>query len=65
MLASKERASDQERLTPLVESGKVTPSIDSTYSLDRVTDAMRHLETGRARGKIVITIRSGVQTNIQ
>ena len=56
MLASKERASDQERLTPLIEAGKVTPSIDRTYPLDRVAEAMRHLETGRVRGKIVITI---------
>ena len=56
MLASKERASDQERLTPLIESGKVTPSIDRTYSLDEVPDAMRHLETGQVRGKVVITI---------
>ena len=56
MLASKERASDQERLTPLIEAGKVTPSIDRTYSLDRVPEAMRHLETGKVRGKVVITI---------
>ena len=56
MLASKERASDQERLTPLIEAGKVTPSIDRTYPLDRVPEAMRHLETGRVRGKVVITI---------
>ena len=56
MLASKERASDQERLTRLIEAGKVTPSIDSTYPLDRVPEAMRHLESGKVRGKIVITI---------
>jgi NADPH:quinone reductase-like Zn-dependent oxidoreductase len=56
MLASKERASDQERLTPLIEAGKVTPSIDRTYPLDHVPEAMRHLETGRVRGKVVITI---------
>ena len=56
MLASKERASDQERLTPLIEAGKVTPSIDRTYPLDRVAEAMRHLEAGDVRGKVVITI---------
>ena len=56
MLASKERASDHDRLTPLIEAGKVTPSIDRTYPLDRVPQAMRHLETGRVRGKVVITI---------
>jgi NADPH:quinone reductase-like Zn-dependent oxidoreductase len=56
MLASKERASDQEVLTDLIEAGKVTPTIDRTYPLDSVPDAMRHLETGEARGKIAITV---------
>jgi NADPH:quinone reductase-like Zn-dependent oxidoreductase len=56
MLASKERASDLERLTPLIESGQVTPSIDRTYPLDEVPEAMRRLEAGDVRGKIVITV---------
>ena len=56
MLASKERASDQEQLTPLIETGKLTPSVDRTYPLDRVTDAMRHLEAGMVRGKVAITV---------
>lgn len=56
MLASKERASDQERLIPLIEAGKVTPSIDGTYPLEQVPEAMRHLEAGDVRGKLAITI---------
>ena len=56
MLASKERASDQERLTPLIEAGQVRPSIDATYPLDRVEEAMRHLEAGHVRGKVAIVI---------
>jgi NADPH:quinone reductase-like Zn-dependent oxidoreductase len=56
MLASKERASDQERLTPFIEAGKITPSIDRTYPLDRVPEAMRKLEAGQVRGKVAITI---------
>ncbi len=56
MLASKERASDLERLTPLIEAGKVTPSIDRSYPLDQVPEAMRRLEAGQARGKVVITV---------
>jgi NADPH:quinone reductase-like Zn-dependent oxidoreductase len=56
MLASKERASDLERLTPLIDAGKVTPIIDRTYPLDRVPEAMLRLENGHVRGKIVITI---------
>jgi NADPH:quinone reductase-like Zn-dependent oxidoreductase len=56
MLASKERASDQERLIPLIEAGKVIPSVDRTYPLDRVPEAMQHLESGQVRGKLAITI---------
>jgi NADPH:quinone reductase-like Zn-dependent oxidoreductase len=53
---AKERASDLERLTNLIEAGQVTPSIDRTYPLDRVPEAMRHLEAGQVRGKVAITI---------
>ncbi len=56
MLASKERASDLENLTPLIEAGKVTPSIDRTYPLDQVPEAMRRLERGQVRGKVAITV---------
>ena len=56
-LASKERASDLERLTPLIEAGQVVPSVDKVYELADVPNAMLHLEAGRVRGKIAITVR--------
>jgi NADPH:quinone reductase-like Zn-dependent oxidoreductase len=56
MLASKERHTDLELLSPLLQSGQVVPVIDRTYSLAEVPDAMRHLEAGEARGKIAITV---------
>ena len=43
-------------LRELIEAGKVTPMIDKTYPLSDAAEAMRHLESGHARGKIVITI---------
>jgi NADPH:quinone reductase-like Zn-dependent oxidoreductase len=43
-------------LRELLETGKVTPVIDRTYPLTDVAEAMRHLEAGHARGKIVITV---------
>jgi NADPH:quinone reductase-like Zn-dependent oxidoreductase len=52
----KERGSDIERVTELIEAGKVTPSLDRTYSLDQVPQAMRHLDAGKVRGKVAITI---------
>jgi NADPH:quinone reductase-like Zn-dependent oxidoreductase len=52
----RDRASDLERLTALIEAGKVTPSVDRTYSLDQAPEAMRHLDAGKARGKVAITV---------
>ena len=43
----------------LLEAGKVIPVIDKTYSLSEVPEAIRYLETGRARGKVVITVATG------
>jgi NADPH:quinone reductase-like Zn-dependent oxidoreductase len=56
MLASKERGSDLERLMGLIEAGTLVPSIDRAYSLEQVPQAMYHLEAGRVRGKIAITV---------
>lgn len=56
MLLCKERGSDLERLTILIEAGTVTPSVDRSYPLDQVPEAMRYLEAGEARGKVAITI---------
>lgn len=40
----------------LLQLGKVTPVIDRCYRLSETPDALRHLEQGHARGKIVITV---------
>jgi NADPH:quinone reductase-like Zn-dependent oxidoreductase len=43
-------------LKELIESGKVRPVIDRTYPLSETADAIRYLETGHARAKVVITV---------
>jgi NADPH:quinone reductase-like Zn-dependent oxidoreductase len=53
---TRQRSSDLERLTGLIEAGSVWPSIDTTYPLDRAPEVMRLLESGRARGKYVLTV---------
>jgi NADPH:quinone reductase-like Zn-dependent oxidoreductase len=55
-LTSKERSEDLVVLKELIEAGKVTPVIDKTYPLSEVPEAIRHLEEGHARGKIVIRV---------
>jgi NADPH:quinone reductase-like Zn-dependent oxidoreductase len=53
---AKQRSADLERITALIEANQVRPVVDMTYPLDRVPEAMRHLEEGRARGKVVILV---------
>ena len=51
------RQQDLLTLTDLVEAGAVTPVIDRTYPLTEAAAAVRHLETGHPRGKLVVTVR--------
>jgi NADPH:quinone reductase-like Zn-dependent oxidoreductase len=53
---NKERASDLDRITVLIDAGQVSPSIDRTYPLEQVPEAMRLLAAGQVRGKVAITI---------
>lgn len=50
---------DLEHLTSLVESGALRPVIDTVYDFADAPDAMRHLASHRARGKVVVSGVSG------
>jgi NADPH:quinone reductase-like Zn-dependent oxidoreductase len=43
-------------LAQLAESGQLTPAVDRTFSLDEAPKAIRHLDEGHARGKVVVTV---------
>jgi len=58
MVMGKQSAADLEHLRGLIEAGTLTPVIDRTYTLDQVPDAMRYFDSGKARGKIAITIQA-------
>ena len=47
---------DMMVLGDLLQSGKMTPVIDRTYKLNEAADALRYLEQGHARGKVVINL---------
>lgn len=47
---------DLALLADLMQSGKVKPVIDRTYKLGDLPDAIRYLEQGHARGKVVVTV---------
>jgi NADPH:quinone reductase-like Zn-dependent oxidoreductase len=55
-MSAKIRKADLQFLAELVESGKVTPVIDSTYPLSEAAAAVRHLSGGHPKGKIIITV---------
>jgi NADPH:quinone reductase-like Zn-dependent oxidoreductase len=55
-LISKERQQDLLTLKDLIEAGKLTPVIDRSYPLREAPRAIRYLEQGHARGKVVLTV---------
>lgn len=56
MVGAKSSKEDLTILHDLMKSGKVTPVIDRRYTLSEVPEAIRYLEAGHARGKVVITL---------
>ena len=53
---AKPRQDDLAFIKELVEDDKIKPVIDRKYSLSEVPEAIRYLEEGHARGKVVIQI---------
>ena len=43
-------------ISKLVESGKINPIVDKTYELSEIKDAFQYVNTGRAKGKVVLKI---------
>ena len=56
MKTAKANKEDLVFIKELLEAGKVVPVIDRCYPLAETAEAIRYLETGHARGKIVITV---------
>ncbi|MCX7571377.1 NAD(P)-dependent alcohol dehydrogenase [Tumebacillus sp. DT12] len=55
-LMLKPNPKDLECMKELLETGKVVPVIERRYTLPEVPDALRYLEEGHARGKVVISM---------
>jgi NADPH:quinone reductase-like Zn-dependent oxidoreductase len=56
MMMAEIRQEDLTAMRDLMEAGKVTPVIDKTYPLSQVREAMKYLEAGHARGKVILTM---------
>jgi NADPH:quinone reductase-like Zn-dependent oxidoreductase len=55
MLAGRKQA-DLESIVELVESGKLSPVVDTVYPFEQAADAVRHVQGGHASGKVVVAI---------
>ena len=53
---SEPNAGDLSFISQLIESGTVRPVIDRVFPLSETAAALRHIETGHARGKVVVRI---------
>ncbi len=62
MFLARPNKEDLTIMRELMEAGKVTPVIDKRYRLSEVPEAIRYLEEGHARGKVVITLEYNNKT---
>jgi NADPH:quinone reductase-like Zn-dependent oxidoreductase len=60
--AHKPNKKDLNFMKELLEAGKVVPVIDRRYPLSETAEAIRYLEEGHARGKVVITVEQEIPT---
>jgi NADPH:quinone reductase-like Zn-dependent oxidoreductase len=58
-LFSKPAPGDLATLTDMIDAGTLRPVIDRSFDLAEAADAVAHIETGRSRGKVVITTEQG------
>lgn len=52
----KAQGAQLQKITQLIEAGAIRPVIDRTYPLESTAEALRYIEQGRAKGKVVIQI---------
>jgi NADPH:quinone reductase-like Zn-dependent oxidoreductase len=57
VLMNRENHEDLEQLTQLIEAGLIRPIVDRTYPLSQAPEAIRYLEAGHVRGKVVVAVR--------
>ena len=56
-LFMKASGSQLRQITPLIESGAIRPVVDRVFPFASTNDALAYVESGHAKGKVVITLR--------
>ena len=62
MMLAEMSKKDLADLADLIQTGKVKPVIDKTYTFSQLPEAMRYLEEGHARGKVVVTVGDTIES---
>ena len=44
-------------ITSLMDAGAIRPVVDRIFPFDSTNEAMAYVEKGRAKGKVVVTVR--------
>ena len=44
-------------ITALIETGKIRPVVDKVFPFEQTNDALAYVESGRAKGKVVVRVR--------
>jgi NADPH:quinone reductase-like Zn-dependent oxidoreductase len=57
MMLAELNPEDLAVMSELMQSGKVTPVIDRSYSLSETPEAIRYVEAGHSRGKVIISLQ--------
>jgi len=53
----KPSGSQLAQITKLVESGVIRPVVDKVFAFEHTNEAMQYVESGHAKGKVVIKIK--------
>src|SRR5204863_2258396 len=61
MMLAEVNRKDLAILADLIQTGKLKPVIDRTYTFSQLPEAMRYLEEGHARGKVVVTVGDNIE----
>ena len=56
-LFMKANGNQLREITPLIDSGVIRPIVDRVFPFDATPESMAYVETGRAKGKVVVQIR--------